>query len=322
MIKLGIVSPCYNEAEVLPISIKKFENLFINLISKNKISKDSFIMFVNDGSKDSTWELITEYNKQTNINVYGINLTHNTGHQNAIMAGMMTAYKIADAVITIDADIQDDLNCIEKMVDLCEEGNDVVYGVKTSRKKDSFLKRFTAESFYKLQRSMGVDTIFNHADFRLMKKETILRLSEYKEKNLFLRGLMPIIGYKTAYVNDIIGEREAGKSKYTLSKMLKLATDGIFSFSTKPISMIFVASIVFFFLCFLSILYILYGLITNHIVPGWASIMASLWFIGAFIMLALGIIGEYIGKIYIEVKNRPLYHIQQVLTDGDKTDVK
>lgn len=312
MIKLGIVSPCYNEEEVLPLSVEKLEKLFDELKSKNKISKDSFVMFVNDGSKDSTWSLISKYYNEKDF-IYGVNLTHNVGHQNAIMAGMMTAYKLCDAVITIDADIQDDLNCIEQMIDLCEQGNDIVYGVKTSRKKDSFMKRTTAITFYKVQEIMGVKAIFNHADFRLMKKEAVARLAEYKEKNLYLRGLMPTIGHKTATVNDEISEREAGKSKYTLKKMLKLATDGIFSFSTRPISFILGSGVVFLLVFIAIIIYIIVSLITGHYVPGWASIMASLWLIGGFLMLSLGIIGEYIGKIYIEVKNRPLYHIEETL---------
>lgn len=312
MIKLGIVSPCYNEEEVLPISVKKLETLFADLISRKKVSKDSFVIFVNDGSKDSTWSLIQQFYKEKTF-VYGINLTHNVGHQNAIMAGMMTAYTMCDALITIDADLQDDLNCIEQMIDLCEQGNDIVYGVKTSRKKDSFMKRTTAVTFYKLQEIMGVKAIFNHADFRLMKKEAVARLAQYNEKNLYLRGLMPTIGHQTATVNDTISEREAGKSKYTLRKMLKLATDGIFSFSTRPISLILGGGFVFL-IGFLAIfIYILVSLITKHYVPGWASIMASIWLIGGVLTLSLGIIGEYIGKIYIEVKNRPLYHIEEKL---------
>jgi len=312
IIKLGIVSPCYNEAEVLPYSIEKLEKVLEELKQANKIANDSFIMFVNDGSKDETWNLISKYHNEKKF-VYGVNLTHNVGHQNAIMAGMMTAYKISDAVITIDADIQDDLNCISEMIDLAYQGNDIIYGVKTNRKKDSFVKRATAISFYKLQDAMGVKTVFNHADFRLMKRDVVERLSEYHEKNLYLRGLMPKIGYKTTTVSDVISEREAGKSKYTLAKMLKLASDGIFSFSSKPISFIFGFSCLFFVLFLASIAYILFALITGDKVQGWASLMASIWLVSSFIMAALWIIGEYIGKIYVEVKNRPLYHIQEVL---------
>lgn len=313
MIRLAIVSPCYNEEEVLPLSVIKLENLFADLKNKKKISEDSFVMFVNDGSKDSTWSLISKFHKEKDF-IYGVNLTHNVGHQNAIMAGMMTAYPLCDAVITIDADLQDDLACIEQMIDLCEQGNDIVYGVKTSRKKDGFMKRTTAVTFYKLQEMMGVKAVFNHADFRLMKKEAVARLSEYKEKNLYLRGLMPTIGHKTATVNDTISEREAGKSKYTLKKMLKLATDGIFSFSTTPISLILGGGIAFLLVFIGIIIYIIVSLATGHFVPGWASLMASIWLIGGFLTFSLGIIGEYIGKIYIEVKDRPLYHIEEVLT--------
>lgn len=312
MIKLGIVSPCYNEEDVLPLSVSKFERLFDDLKSRRIIADDSFVMFVNDGSQDKTWELISRFHEEKKF-IFGVNLTHNVGHQNAIMAGMMTAYPLCDALITIDADIQDDLNCIEQMIALCEQGNDIVYGVKKSRKKDSFTKRTTAVAFYKLQEMMGVKAVFNHADFRLMKKEAVERLAQYHEKNLYLRGLMPTIGHKTATVNDTISEREAGKSKYTLRKMLHLAADGIFSFSTTPIKYIFGAGFLFMFAFIVTIVYIIVALVSEHVVQGWASMMASLWFIGSFIMLALGIIGEYIGKIYIEVKGRPLYHVQETL---------
>ena len=312
MIKLGIVSPCYNEEDVLPLSVSKFEKLFDDLKSRRIITDDSFVMFVNDGSQDKTWELISRFHEEKKF-IFGVNLTHNVGHQNAIMAGMMTAYPLCDALITIDADIQDDLNCIEQMIALCEQGNDIVYGVKKSRKKDSFMKRTTAVAFYKLQEMMGVKAVFNHADFRLMKKEAVERLAQYHEKNLYLRGLMPTIGHKTATVNDTISEREAGKSKYTLRKMLHLAADGIFSFSTTPIKYIFGAGFLFMFAFIVTIVYIIVSLVSGHVVQGWASLMASLWLIGGFIMLALGIIGEYIGKIYIEVKGRPLYHVQETL---------
>ena len=312
MIKLGIVSPCYNEEDVLPLSVSKFERLFDDLKSRRIITDDSFVMFVNDGSQDKTWELISRFHEEKKF-IFGVNLTHNVGHQNAIMAGMMTAYPLCDALITIDADIQDDLNCIEQMIALCEQGNDIVYGVKKSRKKDSFMKRTTAVAFYKLQEMMGVKAVFNHADFRLMKKEAVERLAQYHEKNLYLRGLMPTIGHKTATVNDTISEREAGKSKYTLRKMLHLAADGIFSFSTTPIKYIFGAGFLFMFAFIMTIVYIIVALVSGYVVQGWASMMASLWLIGGFIMLALGIIGEYIGKIYIEVKGRPLYHVQETL---------
>lgn len=312
MIKLGIVSPCYNEEDVLPLSVSKFERLFDDLKSRRIIADDSFVMFVNDGSQDKTWELISRFHEEKKF-IFGVNLTHNVGHQNAIMAGMMTAYPLCDALITIDADIQDDLNCIEQMIALCEQGNDIVYGVKESRKKDSFMKRTTAVAFYKLQEMMGVKAVFNHADFRLMKKEAVERLAQYHEKNLYLRGLMPTIGHKTATVNDTISEREAGKSKYTLRKMLHLAADGIFSFSTTPIKYIFGAGFLFMFAFIVTMVYIIVSLVSGHVVQGWASLIASLWLIGGFIMLALGIIGEYIGKIYIEVKGRPLYHVQEKL---------
>lgn len=312
MLKLGIVSPCYNEEEVLQLSVEKLTSVLKSLVAKKKITEDSFILFVNDGSSDKTWNIIEKFHN-TKKNILGISLTHNVGHQNAIYAGMMTAYHFCDAIITIDADIQDDLDCIEQMVDLAEQGNDVVYGVKKNRKKDSLMKRTTAVMFYKLQEAMGIRSVYNHADFRLMKKEAVERLSEYHEKNLYLRGLVPLIGHKTATVNDVISERAAGKSKYTLKKMLRLASDGIFSFSTAPISCIFGMGVIFILFFFGIVAYIIISLAMHHVAPGWASILASFWLVGGFIMFALGIIGEYIGKIYIEVKNRPLYHIEQEL---------
>ena len=230
MKKLAIVSPCYNEEEVLHKSFVKIENLLQELIQKGKIASDSFWLLVNDGSKDSTWKIIEDLHYHSAY-IKGLNLSHNVGHQNAIMAGMMTAKECADIVITIDADLQDDLKCIEQMLDLHNEGNEIVYGVKVSRSSDPFLKKLSAEAFYKLQEKMGVRCIFNHADFRLMSKKALVILSQYPERNLYLRALIPMIGLKYSTVDDTIYEREAGKSKYSLSKMLNLALDGITSFS-------------------------------------------------------------------------------------------
>lgn len=313
MIKLGIVSPCYNEQDVLPESMKRLSPLLDNLVAKKKISPDSFVLFVNDGSNDNTWDVICHLFDE-NPYVYGMNLAGNVGHQNAIMAGMMTAKDICDAVITIDADLQDDLNAIEEMVDRYEQGNDIVYGVKVSRQGDSFFKRSTALVFYKLQSSMGVKAIYNHADFRLLSRRALEQLSKFKERNLYLRGLVPMIGYKSTTVDDIVSERTIGQSKYTLKKMLTLASDGITSFSTKPISLILGAGFFFLFISIVMAIYILLSYWEHLTVPGWTSIMLSLWFIGSIVLLAIGVIGQYIGKIYIEVKNRPLYNIETLLS--------
>lgn len=316
--KLAIVLPCYNEQEVLPRSIEKLTGLFNDLIKREKISADSFIMFVNDGSKDRTWEIISEQ-FEANTYVKGINLAGNVGHQNAIMAGMMTAKDMSDAVITMDADLQDDLNAIEKMVDHFANGYDIVYGVKVSRKADPLLKRLSATIFYKLQHAMGLKTIYNHADFRLMSRRALQQLSLYKERNLYLRGIVPMVGYRWTTVDDMISEREAGQSKYTLKKMLNLAVDGITSFSIEPIHWILGAGI--FFLCtsVIMTIYILYSFFDHIVVPGWTSIMISLWFIGSILLLAIGVIGQYIGKIYTEVKERPLYNIEEILDEKDAT---
>lgn len=317
MIRLGIVCPCYNEHEVLADSVGKLTGLLNRLAEKGKITRDSFMMLVNDGSRDNTWELIVRLH-QSNPLVKGINLARNVGHQHAIMAGMMTAKEHCDAVITIDVDLQDDLNAIEEMVDRYEEGYDIVYGVKVSREGDSFLKRNTALAFYKLQHSMGVKAVYNHADFRLMSRRALEQLSHYNERNLYLRGLIPMIGYRTTTVNDVISQRTAGHSKYTLGKMLALAMDGITSFSTKPISLIVGAGLLCLLVSIGMFIYVICSYIEHLSVPGWPSIMLSIWFIGGLLLLSIGIIGEYIGKIYIEVKHRPLYNIETILWEDSK----
>lgn len=310
--RLAIVSPCYNEQEILRDSAKRLTLLFDELIAKGKIASDSFILFVNDGSKDRTWEIIKDL-FENNPYVLGINLAANVGHQHAIMAGMMTAREMSDAVITIDADLQDDLNAIEKMVDKFEAGYDIVYGIKVSRKADSFFKRTTAKTFYKLQHKLGAKTVYNHADFRLMSSRALEQLSHYKERNLYLRGIVPLIGYNTTTVDDVISERKAGESKYTINKMLNLALDGITSFSIKPMHLIFGAGFFFLIISIVMSVYILRSFFIHSVVPGWTSLMLSIWFIGSIILLSLGVIGQYIGKIYIEVKERPLYNIETFL---------
>ena len=312
MIKLATVSPCYNEEEVLRQSVERLTALFQHMMSEGLISEDSMMVFVNDGSRDKTWQMISELH-QENQYVRGINLARNVGHQNAIMAGMMTAKDWADAVITIDADLQDDIECIPKMVKDFEEGFDIVYGVKVSRKADPLMKRMTAQAFYKLQASMGVESVFNHADFRLMSRRALQMLEGYGDRNLYLRGLIPMIGLPSTTVDDVISERQAGASKYTLSKMLNLALDGITSFSVKPLYSIIYLGIVFLIISFGIGIYVLHALITGTAVPGWSSLILSIWLVGGFVLICVGITGVYIGKIYNEVKHRPLYNIQDIL---------
>ena len=312
MIKLGIVSPCYNEEEVLASTVSRLTELYNNLIAKGKISKDSLIVFVNDGSKDKTWELIKHFH-DTNPFVRGIDLANNVGHQNAIMAGMMTAKEWVEGVITIDADLQDDINAIETMIENYEQGYDIVYGVKVSRTADPVLKRFTAQVFYKLQQNMGIEMVFNHADFRFMSKKALDILESYKERNLYLRGIIPMIGLNTTTVEDVISERTAGTSKYTVKKMLHLALDGITSFSIKPIYNIVYLGIFFIFISFCIGIYVIHAIVTGTSVPGWSSLILSIWFVGGFILICIGTIGVYIGKIYNEVKMRPLYNIKDIL---------
>lgn len=312
MIKLATVSPCYNEEEVLHHSVERLTSLFQRMISEGLISEDSMMVFVNDGSRDKTWQIISQLH-QENKYVRGINLARNVGHQNAIMAGMMVAKEWADAVITIDADLQDDIECIPQMVKDFQEGYDIVYGVKVSRKADPLMKRLTAQAFYKLQASMGVESVFNHADFRLMSRRALQMLEGYEERNLYLRGLIPMIGLPSTTVDDVISERQAGASKYTLSKMLNLALDGITSFSVKPLYNIIYLGIVFLIISFCIGIYVLHALIAGTAVPGWSSLILSIWLVGGFVLICVGITGVYIGKIYNEVKHRPLYNIQEIL---------
>ena len=313
MIKLATVSPCYNEEEVLRHSVEQLTALFERMIAEGLISKDSMMVFVNDGSRDRTWEIIRELHAENNF-VRGINMSRNVGHQNAIMAGMMTARAWADAVITLDADLQDDIECIPKMVKEFEAGNDVVYGVKVSRKADSFMKKMTAQGFYKIQASMGVESIYNHADFRLMSRRALDMLSSYKEHNLYLRGLIPLIGLNHSTVDDVISERYAGKSKYTFGKMMHLAMNGITAFSVRPLFAIYNIGMLFLIIGFLIGIYVIWSLIVGHVVQGWASLMLSVWIVGGFILISLGIVGTYIAQNYTEVKRRPLYHIQEILS--------
>ena len=312
MIKLATVSPCYNEEAVLRHSVERLTALFERMITDGLITADAMMVFVNDGSRDNTWQIIKELHAN-NKYVRGINLSRNVGHQNAIMAGMMTARQWADAVITIDADLQDDIECIPQMVKKCEAGSDIVYGVKVSRQADSLTKRWSAQAFYKLQSSMGVESVYNHADFRLMSRRALDMLAEYKEHNLYLRGLIPQIGLQCDTVDDTISERFAGNSKYTISKMLSLAMNGVTSFSARPLYAIVHMGIIFIVIALCIAIYVIHALITGTAAPGWSSLILSIWLVGGFVLVSIGIVGIYIGKIFTEVKHRPLYHIAEII---------
>lgn len=314
MDRLALVVPCYNEEEVLKISSEALRAALDDLVQKEKIAADSFILFVDDGSKDKTWQLIEE-EYRAHEQVKGLKLAGNVGHQFALTAGLLTAKDWSDVTVSIDADLQDDVAVIEEMIDKFHEGNDIVYGVRNDRSSDSFFKRFTAQGFYKVMALMGVKTVYNHADFRLMSKRAVEQFSKYEETNLFLRGMMPLIGYQTDCVYYERKERVAGESKYPLKKMLALAFNGISSFSVKPISMITTLGIVILCLSFLAAVYALYSYFTGQVTAGWTSLILSIWFIGGVQLVSIGLIGQYIGKIYIEVKHRPRYNVETFLNE-------
>lgn len=309
---IWLVIPCYNEQEVLPETSRQLEEIMRGLIKKDKISDKSKIAFVNDGSKDNTWNIITDLHEK-NPMFTGINLAHNKGHQNALLAGLMTAKEYADAAISLDADLQDDVGVIEQFIDKFNEGKDVVYGVRSTRATDTVFKRSTAHAFYKLMKVMGADTLQDHADYRLMSKRALEGLAKYKEVNLFLRGIVPMIGYETDVVYYERHERFAGESKYPLKKMLSFAVDGITSCSVKPIRMITSLGTLVFTISIVMLIYFLVVWLLGHTVQGWTTIVISLWGIGGLILLSLGIIGEYVGKIYMEVKERPRFIIEKLL---------
>lgn len=316
MTRLAVVVPCYNEEEMLPISSEELRKVLDDLIAKNKISKDSCILFVDDGSKDQTWNLIEKEHSEHD-SVLGLKLAGNVGHQFALTAGLLKAREFADVTISIDADLQDDTGVFEEMIDKYHEGCDIVYGVRNKRKTDTFFKRFTAQSFYRVMSFMGAKTIYNHADFRLMSARSLDCFAEYKEKNLYLRGIVPLIGFKTDCVYYERKERVAGESKYPLKKMLALAIEGITSFSTKPIQMVTWLGIIIVFLSILAFVYALVSFIFFSVEPGWTSLMVSVWFLGGVQLVSIGLIGQYIGKIYMEVKNRPRFNIETFLSDKD-----
>lgn len=314
--KLIIVSPCYNEEAILRYSADTLTSFLKRVIALGKIVPSSRILYVNDGSRDRTWSLIEELHKNNSF-VEGLSLAKNVGSELAVMAGMMAARERADVVVTIDADLQDDVEAIEEMINHYLDGCDIVYGVKTSREADPWLKRITAEGFYRLQQNMGINVIFNHTNFRLMSKRALEALSEYSERNLYLRGIIPQLGFRSAEVEDVIRERTAGESKYNYTKLLLLAVDGITSFSTKPISFIVGMGLFSLLISIVMAIYVLVSYVEHLSVPGWASLMLSLWFIGSMLLLSIGVVGQYIGKIYIEVKARPRYHIDQYLKHHD-----
>ena len=312
---LYMVVPCYNEEEVLRETAKRLEEKYRSLIDRTLISPKSRVVFVNDGSKDSTWEIIQELHNESPQLFSGINLSRNSGHQNAVLAGLMTVRDICDMAITMDADLQDDINAIDEMVQKYYEGNQVVYGVRSERKTDTFFKKFTAEGFYKFMKVMGADVVYNHADFRLMSKRVLCELANYKEVNLFLRGMVPLIGFKSCNVYYERAERFAGESKYPLKKMLAFAINGITSFSTKPLKMITTLGIVTSMLSIIAFIWAFIAKFAGFAELGWSSTICSIWLIGGLQLFCLGIIGEYVGKIYAEVKQRPRFIVADFLND-------
>lgn len=317
---LFLVVPCYNEEEVLPETARRLGDKLAALTAAGKISPDSRVLFVNDGSKDRTWELIRGLHAR-DPRFLGADLTRNRGHQNALLAGLMTAKDRCDIAISMDADLQDDVDAVDAMVDAYHQGCDIVYGVRSSRKKDTFFKRFTAEAFYRLMNRMGAETVFNHADYRLMSRRALEGLAQFKEVNLFLRGIVPMIGYTTGTVEYERGERFAGESKYPLKKMVAFALEGITSLSTKPIRMVTGLGFLIFLVSILMLIYSIVRWATGATILGWASVICSVWAIGGLILLSMGIIGEYIGKIYLETKGRPRFLIRELLEDEDEKTV-
>lgn len=311
---LYVVVPCYNEEEVLEETTKRLKEKLEKLISDKKISAKSRVMYVNDGSKDKTWELIEEISIRESL-FTGICLSRNRGHQNALLAGLMTAKSYADVVISMDADLQDDINAIDAMLDKYLSGCDVVYGVRSSRKKDSWFKKTTAQGFYKFMKVMGVDIVYNHADYRLTSRKVLEHLADFKEVNLFLRGMFPLVGYKSDVVYYERNERFAGESKYPLKKMLNFAWDGITSFSIKPIRFVLTFGILLFIISVIMTIYCIVVKLLGQTVPGWTFLACSIWMLSGIQMLSLGIIGEYVGKVYSETKARPRYIISRNLEE-------
>ena len=323
---LYIIVPCYNEQEVLPLTSDLFLKKLMQLIQRDKISEQSRILFVNDGSSDNTWKIITELSKKDR-HFIGISQSRNRGHQNAVLAGLMEAKDFCDITISIDCDGQDDLDAMDEMIDRYYEGNEIVYGVRDNRDTDTFFKRFTAEGFYKLLSWMGIESVYNHADYRLISAKVLESFSEFKEVNVFLRGMIPLVGYQSTSVYYTRKERFAGKSHYPLKKMIALAADGVTSFSIRPIRLITRLGIVTVFLSCLGVLWAVVSYLMKRTVSGWASIICFMGVISGVQLISLGVIGEYIGKIYLETKRRPRYIISERTgwsgrDDGDMYDEK
>ncbi len=310
--RLAVVIPCYNEEKALPVTIPVIETLLQDMYSRKLISSDSYILCCDDGSRDQTWNVISEMHKRT-PQVKGVALAHNRGHQYALLSGLMTAMDNCDMAVSIDADLQDDPSAIIEMVEKFHEGFEIVYGVRASRQTDTWFKRNTARAFYSFQQKMGLETVYDHADFRLMSNRALHLLSHYGESNLFLRGIIPQIGLKTTVVYYNRGIRVAGESKYPLGKMLSFSIDGITSFSARPIRMIFFVGLFLLLLDIAMGIYVLLSYFSGAVIPGWSSIMLSVWFLGSLTLVAIGIVGEYIGKIFVETKHRPRYEIKDSL---------
>ena len=315
--RLIIVVPCYNEQEVLPITAPMFLAKIKSLAQAGQITQDSRVMFVNDGSRDDTWNIITRLAEEDE-HFIGISQSRNRGHQNAVLAGLMTAKDMCDITISIDCDGQDDINAMDGMVAAYHEGCEIVYGVRSRRDTDTFFKRFTAESFYKLLNAMGAEVVYNHADYRLISSRALQELAKFREVNIFLRGMIPLVGFKSTSVYYERSERAAGKSHYPLSKMLALAFDGITSLSIKPIKMIFVLGLIVALISFVGIIWAVVEAILGNTVGGWASTTCIICFLSGVQLISIGVIGEYIGKIYMEVKHRPRYIISEKTWKDDK----
>ena len=311
---LYLVIPCYNEEDMLPITAKALLEKMTTLIKRKKISSDSKVMFIDDGSKDATWEIIETLHGSIDL-FTGLKLSRNKGHQNALLAGLMTAKDYADIVISMDADLQDDINAIDGFLEKREEGCEIVYGVRSSRETDTKFKRGTAQTYYKVLAKMGVEITYNHADYRLMSKKAIEGLAQFKEVNLFLRGLVPMVGYKSDIVKYKRAKRQAGESKYPLKKMISFAFEGITSLSVKPIKFITALGLFVFLVSIIMLLYFFITWCCGHTVSGWPSLIISIWALGGLQLLAIGIVGEYIGKIYLETKERPKFIIEKNLEE-------
>lgn len=314
--RLFVVIPCYKEQEVLPETARRMKVKMADLIARGQISADSRIVFVNDGSTDRTWEIIRELHQADPL-FSGIDLSRNRGHQNALLAGLLTVMDQADMVISMDADLQDDIHAIDAMIEKYHEGFDIVYGIRSKREEDSFFKRYMAESFYRMMNALGAEVVFNHADYRLMSRRALHGLAQFGEVNLFLRGLVPMVGFRSTSVTYMRGARFAGESKYPLKKMMSFALEGITSLSIKPIRLITSLGLTIFLISISMLIYTFIRFLTGNTIAGWPSVVISIWALGGLQLLSIGIIGEYLGKIYLETKARPRFIIREYLQAGN-----